>query len=120
MNSANGTLTVTQAVLTVTAANANRFYGDANPAFTGTIVGLKNGDNITASFDSPATPTSLVGIFAIVPTLSDLTAKLSNYSPTPINGVLTVNPATLTVSAASLSPRLRRSQPRLQRHHHWG
>jgi hypothetical protein len=39
----NGTLTITASVLTVTAANASRFYGDPNPAFTGIITGLKNG-----------------------------------------------------------------------------
>ena len=57
----DGTLTVTPAALTVTAANASRLYGDPNPVFTGTITGLKNGDNITATYASTATPASPVG-----------------------------------------------------------
>ena len=32
----NGTLTIGQATLTVTAGNASRAYGTANPAFSGT------------------------------------------------------------------------------------
>ena len=61
MTSTNGTLTVTQASLVVTGTNASRVYGDINPAFTGTIVGIKNGDNITATFASAATAASSVG-----------------------------------------------------------
>jgi hypothetical protein len=43
-----GTLHVTAASLTVTAANESRPYGTANPAATGTLIGVQNGDNITA------------------------------------------------------------------------
>ncbi|MGC2698019.1 MAG: MBG domain-containing protein [Candidatus Angelobacter sp.] len=100
----NGTLTVTSAVLTVTAANASRFYGDPNPVFTGTITGIQNGDNITATYSSVADPTSPVGTYAIVPTLSDNgTGALANYVVTSNNGILTVNPAPLTVTVSSLS-----------------
>ncbi|MFL6387045.1 MAG: MBG domain-containing protein [Terriglobales bacterium] len=100
----NGTLTVTTAILTVTANNASRFYGDPNPLFTGTIQGIQNGDNITATYSSVADPTSPVGTYAIVPTLSDNgTGALSNYVVVSNNGVLTVNPAPLTVTAVSVS-----------------
>jgi 6-phosphogluconolactonase (cycloisomerase 2 family) len=100
----NGTLTVTSAVLTVTAANASRFYGDPNPVFTGTITGIQNGDNITATYSSVANATSPVGTYAIVPTLSDNgTGALANYVVVSNNGVLTVNPAPLTVTVASFS-----------------
>ncbi len=50
-----------------TAANASRVFGDPNPAFTGTITGVKNGDNITATYASAADPTSPVGNYAIIP-----------------------------------------------------
>jgi hypothetical protein len=100
VTSTNGTLTVSPAALTVTGTNASRLYGDSNPAFTGTITGIKNGDNITATFDSAATAASAVGSYAIVGTLVDPTAKLGNYSVTSNNGTLTVNPAALTVTAA--------------------
>ncbi|HEY1939352.1 MAG TPA: MBG domain-containing protein [Candidatus Angelobacter sp.] len=100
----NGTLTVTTAILTVTANNASRFYGDPNPVFTGTITGIQNGDNITATFSSVADPTSPVGTYAIVPTLSDNgTGALANYVVVSNNGILTVNPAPLTVTVTSLS-----------------
>ena len=100
----NGTLTVTTAILTVTANNASRFYGDPNPVFTGTITGIQNGDNITATFSSVADPTSPVGTYPIVPTVSDNgTGALSNYVVVSNNGVLTVNPAPLTVTAISVS-----------------
>jgi hypothetical protein len=99
----NATLTVTQAPLVVTAANASRLYGDPNPAFTGTITGLKNGDTIGAIFSAAADPTSPVGNYAIIPTVSDPNNVLSNYSVTLNNGVLTVAPAPLSVVAADAS-----------------
>lgn len=99
----NGTLTVTPAALTVTAANASRLYGDPNPAFTGTLTGIKNGDNITATYASTATPASPVGTYPIIPTLVDPTAKLSNYTVTSNNGTLTVTRAPLSVSAANVT-----------------
>ncbi|MGB9122905.1 MAG: MBG domain-containing protein, partial [Candidatus Angelobacter sp.] len=99
----NGTLTISPAPLVVTAANASRLYGDPNPAFTGTITGLKNGDNIGAIFSAAADPTSPVGNYAIIPTLTDPNNKLGNYSVTLNNGVLTVAPAPLSVVAADAS-----------------
>jgi MBG domain-containing protein len=92
---------VTQVVLTVTAADASRTYGAANPAFTGTITGIANGDNITATYATVATPGSSVGPYAIVPTLVDPGNKLANYTVTSKNGTLTVSPAPLTVTAGN-------------------
>jgi hypothetical protein len=103
VTSTNGVLTINPAPLAVTAANATRLYGDANPAFTGTITGLKNADNITATFASAATPATAVGTAAIVPTLVDPGVKLGNYTVVLNNGVLTINPAPLTVSAGNVS-----------------
>jgi hypothetical protein len=99
----NGTLTVSPAPLVVTAANASRFYGDPNPGFTGTISGLKNGDNIGSIFSAAADPTSPVGNYAIIATLTDPNNKLGNYAVTLNNGVLTVSPAPLSVAAADNS-----------------
>jgi len=90
----NGVLTVTPAPLMVTANNSSRPYGAANPAFTGTVVGLLNGDNITAAFTSPATPSSPEGTYPIVPSLADPDHKLSNYNVTSNNGLLTVTAPT--------------------------
>jgi 6-phosphogluconolactonase (cycloisomerase 2 family) len=100
----NGTLTITNTILTVTADSASRFYGDLNPPFTGTITGIQNGDNITATYASPADPSSPVGTYPIIPTLSDNgTGALANYAVVVNNGVLTVTPAPLTVTVASVS-----------------
>src|SRR5438093_248231 len=93
----DGKLTVNQAPLTVTAADANRLYGDPNPTFSGTITGIKNTDNITATYASAATAASPVGTYAIVPTLVDPDHKLGNYVVTSNDGKLTVNPAPLSV-----------------------
>lgn len=79
---------VNQRPLTVTAQNATRQYGAANPTFTGTVTGVVNSDVVTATYTSAATATSPVGTYAIVPTLSG--AALASYSPVLNNGTLTV------------------------------
>ncbi len=95
----NGTLTVTTASLTVTGTNASRTYGAANPALNGTITGIQNGDNITATFATSATVVSPVSTYPIVPTLVDPNNKLSNYAVTSNNGILSVTTAPLSVAA---------------------
>ncbi len=97
----NGTLTISQATLVVTAANASRIYGAANPVFTGTITGLKPGDNITATYASAATAASPIGLYPIVPTLVDPGGLLVNYTVSVVNGTLTVSTAPLTVTINS-------------------
>ena len=104
MTSLNGTLTITPAPLTVTAANASMVFGDPLPAFSGTITGIKNGNNITATYSTTATSASPVGTYPIVPALSDnATGALANYTVTSLNGTLTITPAPLTVTAANAS-----------------
>src|SRR5208337_308436 len=99
----NGTLTVTSYALSVTASNASRVYGASNPVLTGSMVGLQNGDNITASYLTGANTNSAVGSYAITIGLSDPGNKLGNYSVTTNNGTLTVSAASLTVSADNQS-----------------
>ena len=88
----------TKAPLTVTANNATRQYGQANSTFTGIVTGLVNGDNITATYSTMATPTSTVGSYAITPTLVDPGGKLPNYAVTVNNGTLTVTQATPVIA----------------------
>ena len=95
------TFSIAPAPLSVTAANVSRAYGAANPAFTGTINGIVNGDAITATYSTTATPASAVGSYAIVPTLAG--AALSNYSVTVNNGTLSVTQAPLVVTPADAS-----------------
>jgi hypothetical protein len=90
---------IAKAALTVTAADATRYYGVNNPTFTGTISGIQNGDNITATYASAATATSPVGTYPIMPTLVDPSSKLGNYNVTSNNGTLTVKAVAITVTA---------------------
>ncbi|HSU56968.1 MAG TPA: MBG domain-containing protein, partial [Candidatus Dormibacteraeota bacterium] len=99
----NGTLAVTAYPLTVTTDNESRAYGLANPALTGRLTGIQNGDNITASYSTLADLSSGLGTYEIVPALADPDSKLTNYSVTINNGALTVSPATLSVSADNKS-----------------
>src|SRR5439155_1413283 len=45
----DGNLTIDKAVLTVTADNKNRPYGDTNPTFTASYSGFKNSDTLASS-----------------------------------------------------------------------
>jgi hypothetical protein len=62
-----------------------------NPIFTGSITGIQNADNITATYSTTATPSSPVGTYPIVPSLVDPHSRLGNYVVTTNNGTLTVN-----------------------------
>ncbi len=82
------TLTINQAPLTVTAANATRPYGTANPIFTGTVSGAVNGDTFSISGTTSATISSDLGDYSIIPTISG--ADLSDYTVTLVDGTLTI------------------------------
>lgn len=83
-------LNVLQSPLNVTVNNAFRNQGEANPPFSGSITGLKNGDNITVSYSTTATINSAPGTYPITATLNDPGNRLSNYQ-------VTNNPGTLTI-----------------------
>jgi CSLREA domain-containing protein len=106
--SKQASFTVSPAQLTVTANNATRYYGAANPAFTGTVSGQKYNDSFTESFTtSPAaTTTSAPGSYAIVPTASG--GNLSDYTVTTTNGALTITQTptvtTLTAGTSNVNP----------------
>jgi hypothetical protein len=93
-------LVVEPALLTVTADSANRVYGQANPAFTAVLVGVTNGDSITATASCSATAASPVGTYSIVPGPA-VGTDLTNYAISYANGSLTVSPASLTITANS-------------------
>jgi hypothetical protein len=100
----NGTLTVSPAPLMVAANSATRAYGQANPAFTGTISGIQNGDNISATYACGATASSAPAAYSIVPTLVGPGNVQANYHVTIVNGTLTVLPAIPTVSWTNPAP----------------
>ena len=88
----NGTLTITPAPLSIVADDVTRAVGQPNPTFTGTVTGIKNGDDITAIHDSPATISSEAGTYPIIPTLKDASGNISNYVVSISNGTLTITP----------------------------
>jgi hypothetical protein len=99
-------LTITPAPLVVTANSQTKVYGDPLPALTGTLTGVVNNDGITASFTTPATQTSDVvsGGYPITPGLNDPNNRLSNYTVTSNNGILTITPANQTIIWSSPAP----------------
>ncbi len=109
----NGTMTVTKVVLTVTASNASRVYGAANPAFSVNYAGFVNGDTsaVVAAARPPsppwpppparraATPSSRRSARSRPPT----TASPSSTAPSPspkATLTVTANAATRTYGAS--------------------
>ena len=88
------TIAVNKAVLTVTANNASRAYGLANPTFTAGYAGYVNGDTFakavtgSPSLTTTAVATSLPGTYSIVASQGSLAA--ANYSFNFVNGILTI------------------------------
>src|SRR5947209_3474339 len=81
------TLTLTKPPLTPRAHSKSRSSGAANPPSTGTLSGVVNSDNITATYNSAATQASNIGTYPITPTLLDPASRLGNYDVTITNGV---------------------------------
>ena len=100
-----GVLTVAKALLTIVANDATRLYGDANPAFTASVTGFKNGDTASllsdVTFTTSATPGSNVGNYAITP--SGSATGTANYDVAYQAGVLAVTPAPLTIAVDNQS-----------------
>ncbi len=89
----NANLVVSNAPLTVIASNLSRAYGQSNPPFTGAILGVTNGDDITAAYSSDATLTSMVGLYPITAAPVDPNHRLSNYTVNLTNGTLMITQA---------------------------
>jgi hypothetical protein len=99
----NGTLAITKAPLTVTAADATKIFGDPNPAFSAWYSGFKLGQNQSVlggsiSFDTPATPTSSAGQYRITP--GGLASD--NYQIAFVDGILIVQPSQSIVQQNAL------------------
>ncbi|MEN9573644.1 MAG: hypothetical protein RL514_1499 [Verrucomicrobiota bacterium] len=100
---APGALTINKAALTITANDASKTYGAANPAFTAAFNGLVNGDLSSVvsglAFTTPATAGSGVGSYTVTPG----SGNAANYSLTYAPGALTINKAALTITANDAS-----------------
>ena len=101
----DGTLTVTKAPLTASVKSCTRKYGEVNPRFEISYVGLKNNESdpawVTApTFSTTATPKSDVGEYEI----TAVGGEAKNYELSSIaSGSLTITPAPLIVKANSFS-----------------
>jgi sugar lactone lactonase YvrE len=89
------TIVVSPAQLVIDVNSTSRVYGAANPAFSGKLSGLLNGDRVTVIYSTIATAKSAVGVYPITARLSG--AAAGNYTPTITNGKLTVTKARLAI-----------------------
>jgi len=108
---ATAAFTVGKAMLTVTAQNATRAYGAANPSFTYSIGGFVNGDSQavvsgTPVISSAAAISSAPGNYPIAIQAGTLSA--ANYSFTLAAGTLSITAAatstTVSASASTVNP----------------
>ncbi len=107
-----GQLTITPAPLTITANNATRPYGQANPVFTATYSGFVNGETPsvlsgTLSCTSNATPSSPVSISSYAINCSGqsstnyaITYAAGNLMITALSASVTPTPASKTYGSA--------------------
>jgi hypothetical protein len=96
----SGTLTVSKAVLTVTAQDAGKAYGSVNPALSVSYSGFQNGDLAPSLTTQPtASTTATMSSPAGTYTITAGGGVSSNYTFNYVNGTLTVNAAALTVTA---------------------
>ncbi len=100
----SGTLSIVDnatSLLTVTANDLSRIYGDQNPNFTANITGFKSGEDASVvsglQFSTTATLESSVGTYSIIP--FGATADDYNFSYVP--GTLTINQRDLMITANS-------------------
>jgi filamentous hemagglutinin family protein len=94
-------------ILTVTATDATRVYGDADPIFSVTYSGLLSGDDASLAYSgdpafTAAAATAGAGTYALTPSAGGLTSP-TGYGFSYVAGTLTVTKAPLTVSATAQS-----------------
>lgn len=96
-----GYIIIEPALLTLTADDSTRQFGDPNPLFTYSVTGLVGADNRDVILTEPtlsttATEDSPVGTYTI--TIDVNTASAQNYIFDGVNGVLTVVPRHIELS----------------------
>ena len=101
LGTVSGSFIIGKATLTITSNNASMTYGSSVPVFTHTPTGFVNSETAavisgTVSHTTTGTSSSNVGTYVITPSVSSLSA--TNYTFTPVNGTLTIGPATLTAT----------------------
>ena len=101
-NNQQGTLTITQAPLSIKANDASMLYCASMPDYSYTYTGFVNNDDASVLTTKPsiateATEKSNVGTYSITPT----GAVAKNYSMSYVAGTLTIKPRELTVTGNS-------------------
>lgn len=76
--------------LDVQVNDEERRFGEANPALTGEVTGMVDGDGLQVEYSSAATALSPPGIYAIQSLVLDPFGRLSNYVVTLTPGALTI------------------------------
>src|SRR3989475_9343557 len=100
--SVDQSFTINPKPASVTAAAASKTYGDADPAFTGTLTGFLAADGVTATYSRTAGETVAGSSYTISATLSPASV-LGNYNITYNTASFTINKrdASVTPNTAS-------------------
>ncbi|WP_305983281.1 beta strand repeat-containing protein, partial [Roseivirga thermotolerans] len=99
LSTVNGTLTIEKAILTATAEDKSKTYGEENPALSISYAGFVNGDDETAITQPTASTTADAGSDAGTYAITLSGGAADNYSLTTVNGTLAIGKATLTATA---------------------
>lgn len=102
VTSSDSTLTVNQAVASVTPNAATKVYNTTDPAVTGTLVGFLPADNVTAAYSRTPGET-VAGSYTISAVLAPTTGILANYNITYNTAPFTITRATQNVTLAPFS-----------------
>jgi len=95
----SGTLTITKAIVTATAANATRIYGIANPTFTITYSGFVNSETSAVLDVLPtATTTAIISSNVGIYPINAVGGNDNNYTFNYVSGTLTITKATPIVT----------------------
>lgn len=113
-----GTMTINKAALQITPKDATRKYGEENPKFGLSYVGLKNNENVPEWTIEPiistnATKESSVGEYSIQVT----SAEARNYTLEKKVGTLTITKAPLTVGVNNCSRKYGETNPTFELHY---
>ena len=101
-STANGTLVVNGAPLTITASSGTMVYGGTPPVITPTFAGFVNGDTSTVLTTQPTCSTAALSTSPVGTYPSSCTgAAAANYAITYVAGTVTVTPANLIIIAST-------------------
>ncbi|MBT0651768.1 MBG domain-containing protein [Geomobilimonas luticola] len=100
--------TIDKKAASVTPNTASKTYGDADPTFTGTLVGFLSDDNVTAAYIR--TSGEYAGTYTISATLSPA-GVLVNYDISHNTATFTINKKTASVTPAAASKTYGSSDP---------